>query len=391
MVSAETNGENQPAGCKTDDGQLWFPTVRGVVMIDPRELKLNERPPPVAIEQVKVDDEVVFGDDPTGPVKARANSVGGSSQSTPSQAQLQLAPGRARVIEFQLTALSLTASEKNRFSWRLDGVDSDWSEPTTRRVATYTTLKPGAYRFHVRAANNHNVWSERDAEFTFTLAPHFWQTWPFYVACGIAIIGAAAGIQAYRLRVQRRILRLEQEAALQGERARIAKDLHDDLGATLTGMALQVDVAKRNVCQAEVLEAQLDNIARSTRGLVEKMRETVWAVNPECDTLESLFGYLCQSAENFLSTASVRFRLDVPVQLLASPVIAELRPNFFLAVTVALNNVVKHAGASEVWLRFQHDEEKLTVTIQDDGRGFAPELANGMAMASRICATECGT
>ena len=377
MESAETNGERQPAGCKTPDGRLWFPTVRGVVMIDPRELNLNARPPPVVIEQVKADDEVVYGDDVAASVKARANSVGGSSQSAPSPPQLQLAPGRARVIEFYLTALSLTAPEKNRFSWRLDGVDLDWSEPTTRRVATYTTLKPGAYRFHVRAANNHNVWSERDAEFAFTLAPHFWQTWPFFAACTAGIIGLAAGIQAYRLRVQRRILRLEQEAALQGERARIAKDLHDDLGATLTGMALQVDVAKRNARQPEVLETQLDNIARSTRGLVEKMRETVWAVNPECDTLESLVDHLCQFAENFLSTASVRCRLDVPVRLPALGVSAELRHNLFLALKEALNNVVKHAGATEVWLRFQVGDGTLTLTIQDDGRGFAPEVANG--------------
>lgn len=377
MQSAETNGECQPAGCKTSDGRLWFPTIRGVVMIDPRELTLNERPPPVVIERVKVDDEVVFGDDIAASVKTRELLKSNGDPPSLSQAQLRLAPGRARVIEFHLTALSLTAPEKNRFSWRLDGVDSDWSEFTTRRVATYTTLKPGAYRFRVRAANNHNVWSEREAEFAFALAPHFWQTWPFYVVCGAGIIGAAAGIQAYRLRVQRRILRLEQEAALQGERARIAKDLHDDLGATLTGMALQVDVAKRNARQPEMLESQLDNIARSTRGLVEKMRETVWAVNPECDTLESLVGYLCQFAESFLSTASVRCRLDVPLQLPGLGVSAELRHNLFLAVKEALNNVVKHAGAEEVWLRFQVGEGRLTLTIQDDGRGFAPEAANG--------------
>jgi signal transduction histidine kinase len=368
MLSSECNGgDNQPAGAKDSEGRIWFPTARGVVAVDPRAVHQNDAAPPVVIEQVVADGEIIYGD---GLDRNAPRPVLGSRP-------MALAAGHARLLEIRYAANSFVAPEKVRFRYRMEGHDREWRDGGGSRVAYYNSLRPGDYRFQVKACNNHSYWNETGATFAFSLAPHFWQTWPFAAACAAAAVALAAGIQRHRLGVQRRILRLEQAAALQAERARIAKDLHDDLGATLTGVALQADVARRHARQPAALDAQLDAISRGARSLVEQMRETVWAMNPACDTIESAVSFLCQFAETFLAAASIRCRLDVPREIPPVELSADARHHLFLALKEALNNVVKHASAAEVWLRFQFDDEALTLTVQDDGRGFDSTLLNG--------------
>src|SRR5205085_8439590 len=120
-------------------------------------------------------------------------------------------------------------------------------DPSAERAVHYVNLRPGTYRFEVMAANYHNVWSSQPASLTFSVAPQFWQTRTFYIICAGAILGLGAAVQAYRLRWQRRLLKLDEQRALASQRTRIARDLHDDLGTALTGLALQLDVAGRSV------------------------------------------------------------------------------------------------------------------------------------------------
>lgn len=143
---------------------------------------------------------------------------------------MKLPAGRARVLEIHYTANSFTDPQRVRFRYRLVGHDRDWRETTTERVAYYADIQPGDYRFEVNAANAHGLWTTSPAAFPFYLAPHFWQTWPFYISCAVAVVLASLGLHHRRIRVLRRIELLEREQALQAERARIARDLHDDLG-----------------------------------------------------------------------------------------------------------------------------------------------------------------
>src|SRR5262249_42697592 len=151
-----------------------------------------------------------------------------------------IAAKRGHVLEFQYTANSFVDPKRVRFRYRLVGADPgahpDWHEETSERSVRYVNLRPGKYHFEVIAANHHNVWNPRSAAFDFSIAPYFWQTKSFYVLCGAAVLGIAAGIQTYRLRWQHRLLKLEQQRALAAERARIARDLHDDLSTALTGL-----------------------------------------------------------------------------------------------------------------------------------------------------------
>ena len=175
LRSAEFDGGNTSPGCRSPDGILWFPSIRGIVRVDPRHIKTNTLPPPVHIEEVVVDGVPV--------------SLAGTAE---------IAPG-ARQWEFHYTGLSLLVPQRSRFKYRLEGFDKNWIDAGSRRTAYYTQLRPGSYTFRVIARNNDGVWSESGAAFRFTLKPHFYETLWFALLCILAFIGAAASL--YRLRV----------------------------------------------------------------------------------------------------------------------------------------------------------------------------------------------
>ncbi len=379
MESSETNGEHQPAGWKARDGRLWFATVKGVVVIGPKKVGISESSIPVVIEQVKADSEVIFGD-LVGADERRLPFTKNVNPDPP--APIRLAPGRARVVEFHYTANTFVDSKRSRFRYRLVGYDPDWRETTVERVAHYTNLRPGNYRFEVAAAGHNGVWSPIPESISFSLAPHYWQTWPFYLVCAGFAFALVAGVQAYRLRWQHRLLKLEEQRALAGERARIARDLHDDLGTALTGLALELDVIGREHRARPPVTAQLDQAAQRARELAERMREVVWTVNPSCDTVSSLAGFLEQQVGQFLQIAGVRVRLEFPEDIPAIPLGAEARHQLALAAREALTNIVRHARATEAVLNLGLDGETLTVRISDNGCGFEPVERTGHGLAN---------
>jgi signal transduction histidine kinase len=382
MLSSECNGgDNQPAGCKDDEGRIWFPTAQGVAVIDPREMQRAELPPPVVIEQVRANEQVVFGDGARARPQPTVHSLPAlaltKADPRPTvQSSLSLAPGGARVLEIHYTANSLLAPERVRFKYRLEGHDRDWLwDDQNRRVAFYTDLRPGDYTFHVTACNSHGAWNEQGDRFSFQLAPHFYETKAFYAACSAFILFAGPAAHYRRIRRFRSVQRLEQQRALQEERARIAKDLHDDLGANLTGLALQLDLARTQGPPAEALGRQLARLAQNTRGLVDNMREVVWAMNPQHDNVDSLASFLGQYTENYLAAAGLRCRLELPNPAPAYSVSSNVRHQLFLVVKEALHNVVRHARADEAQLCLAQERDELRLTIGDNGCGLPPEAA----------------
>ena len=176
LKSSEANGGVQPAGWQTRDGKLWFATSNGVAMIDPAHLRRNELPPPMVIEQVIADKKTLALD-----------------------GLATLLPG-TKEVEVHYTALSFLDPLKVKFKYKLEGFDKDWVDAGTRRVAYYTNLSPGNYRFRVMASNNDGVWNETGVAFEFYLKPHFYQTVWFYVLCVLAVI--LSGFVLYRFRVK---------------------------------------------------------------------------------------------------------------------------------------------------------------------------------------------
>jgi signal transduction histidine kinase len=288
---------------------------------------------------------------------------------------LRIAPGQHR-IEIDYTALSFVAPEKVRFRYRLEGLETDWVDAGTKRGADFTYLPPGNYLFHVIACNNDAVWNEKGADFAFNLLPYFWQTSWFLVISGAAII-AAVGIGVHldlRRRMRRRLEGLERQRAIDRERARIARDIHDDLGARLTRISLLSDgVPIETVTPPQAGDA-LRRIFSTSRESVQALDEIVWAVNPRFDSLDSLASYLGNFAQDMLETAAIRCRLDMPVHLPVRPLTTEVRHNLYLAFKEALNNVLKHAAATEVRvsLSFSLESEALVLSVEDNGKGFNP-------------------
>ena len=169
MKISECSSGGHPAAWKLIDGTMWFATLKGIAAVDPEHLSRNIVPPPVAIDEVLIDDQRVGNLEP-GP--------------------LTVAPGMRR-FEFRYAGMSFIAPQKVRFRYRLEGFDRDWVDAGTRRTAYYTNLSPGSYRFHVLACNNDGVWNETGASLDFRLRPHFYQTLWFYLVTdsGIVIAG----------------------------------------------------------------------------------------------------------------------------------------------------------------------------------------------------------
>ncbi|GEM_PF-1309724 len=187
MKTNECNGGSQPAGWKTREGKMWFPTIAGVAMLDPENLEINTLPPPVVVEQVLVDRQ---------PIDLAQ--------------KLQLTPG-SKNLEFHYTGLSFLAPQKVKFKYQLVGYDDDWIDAGTRRTAFYTNIAPGNYQFRVKACNNDEVWNEAGASLAFSLQPYFYQTIWFFFLCFLALVLTSTG--AYRYHV-RQIRQREEDVAL---------------------------------------------------------------------------------------------------------------------------------------------------------------------------------
>lgn len=383
LSSDVCSGGFQPGACLAPDGRLWFPTKKGLALIDPSEVATNSAKPPVTIEAMLVDNLPISSAKlalsvqssslpfvPSAPGKPGVNPSGASG--SPRQL-LRIPPGRHR-FEFQFTAFSFADPEKVSFRYKLEGLERDWQENGSKHVAPYSYLPPGQYTFRVIACNNDGVWNETGASLAFIVLPYLWQTWWFQgcaLACGAGAVSAGV-LWATRRRVRRKLEQLERQRALERERARIARDIHDDLGASLTRISMLSQSVRAEVEALPQVAADVDQIYGTAREVTRAMDEIVWAVNPLHDTLDSLVTYLGRFAQHFLSGAGLRCRLDVPVNLPAWGLTSEVRHHLYLALKEALHNVVKHAGATEVRISLDCSQEGFVLVVADNGRGFAP-------------------
>ncbi|MBN2369347.1 MAG: ATP-binding protein [Vicinamibacteria bacterium] len=353
LPTLECAGSYQPSCWRGRDGRLWFATTKGVVSIQPRGLTESRLIPPVVIEELLADGE------------SRDVSLGaGRSGSC-------IIPAGTQRVAIRFTSLSLTVPEKARFRFKLEGLEKDWVDAGAGRWAEYSYLRPGNYRFRVVARGADGAWSEEGARLALRVLPRFWQHWWFRgLICFVALSVFAGTVRFVATRRLRRELdRIERQRAIERDRARIAKDIHDDLGAGLTQITLLSELARSE--PPHEADACLGQISDTARDLTRAMDEIVWAVNPQKDTLDSLMSYVVRLAQEHLTVAGIQCRLDVPARLPSLPLVSEARYNLFLAVKEALHNVIKHARASEVWLRLLMEPGSFTLVIEDDGQGFS--------------------
>ncbi len=364
LPTRECTFGSQPGAWRGRDNTLWFSTSKGVAALDVARFRPNTNPPPVTIERVLVDDS--------------------PRPAAPGSTNLWLRPGEER-LEIHYASLNLSAPDRARFRYRLEGYEMDWTDvgnPGGAR-SPIKLLPPGDYIFHVTASNEDGVWNETGtslALFVEPPPPPLWKQWWFIALSVLSVIAIVAGSVHYfsTQKLQRQLAVMRQQEALEKERARIARDIHDQVGASLTQVALLGELVESDKDSPDDVQEHAQQISQTARETTRALDEIVWTVNPQNDTLEGLVNYICKNAQDYLAVAGVSYRFDIPPQLPARAIAPEVRHNVFLASKEAVTNVVRHAKASSAWLRLRLEPSSFTLEVEDNGRGLAgldPEAA----------------
>ncbi|HXF43688.1 MAG TPA: two-component regulator propeller domain-containing protein, partial [Pyrinomonadaceae bacterium] len=357
LIETECNGGQQPAGIKASDGKLWFPTQRGVAVIDPSKILTNPIPPPVVIESVRVDNQEI-----------KQNM---DSDSLPS---ISIAPDKNN-LEITYTGLSFIKPEFVKFRYRLEGQDADWVEAGTRRAAYYSYLPAGEYIFHVTAANSDGVWNTQGTSLKIKILPPFYRTNWFWILCTAVVFGTAFAF--YRARVLRleRARKQQEEfsrkllASQEQERQRIAAELHDSIGQSLLIIKNRAFLALSELESKETVKEQLEELSNSAAGAIEECREISYNLRPyQIDrfgltrTLEAIFRRISEISD---------IKIEIKADSIDGIFSGEAETSIYRIVQESVNNIIKHSQARNAILSIKRSSDRVEIIIKDDGRGFA--------------------
>jgi signal transduction histidine kinase/ligand-binding sensor domain-containing protein len=341
-------------------GTLWFATGRGLLQFTPAPNSA------AATRTILVTGLTVGG------VPRPISAIGETNLTLP-----DLGPGAKR-LEIDFVALGSRSTEGQQYQDRLEGSGSDWSPPTSRRSVNFESLAPGHYRFVVRAVNAEGASGAAPATVTFTVLPPFWQRWWFLTLTVLALAGTAVGAHRYRLA---RALELERL------RTRIAMDLHDDIGANLTRIAILSEVARRPASTSDGRhDAPLASIGTIAREAATSMSDIVWAISPGQDTLKDVVRRMRHHAGEIFDGGDVEMTLDVPDEAESMTIDIDVRRDFYLIFKEAVNNAARHSRCRRIAIVLRAAASQLTLEVADDGIGFdttGDRGGNGLASMRR--------
>jgi signal transduction histidine kinase/streptogramin lyase len=340
-------------------GALWFKFPSGVARLRPR-IRAPLAPPPTFITGVRIGGDSV-----------RVSALGQAAMES------GVLPAGGGQVEIDYVAPGGDPGGSLRYEVRLEGAEDSWGQPTESRSIRYARLSPGSYHFHVRAVDGAGVSGEA-ASFSFSIPAPLWRR-PWFVALvGLAL--AAAAVALDRLRVRR----LLEVANL---RTRIATDLHDDIGANLTRIAVTSEVARRLAGEDGAgADRRLASIAELARESITSLAEIVWAVHPERDRLEDLIGKMREFAEDLVQSRDIELRFDGPGPDGGARLDIDVRRDLFLIFKEAIRNAVRHSGCSRISVDVRADASGLVLQVRDDGSGFDPDAVpdgNGLVSMRR--------
>jgi ligand-binding sensor domain-containing protein len=348
------NEFNQGAYFRSRTGELFVGGINGFNTFFPDSIRDNLRPPPIYLTSFKVFDKPVA-----------------LPQAITVVHEIQLSHAQ-NFFSFEFVALNYTSPEKNRYAYMLEGLDDGWIDAGTRRYASYTNLGPQEYVFRVKGSNNDGVWNEEGASIKVVISPPYWMTWWFRFLVVAAI--SAILFLMYRYRVNK-LLEIERI------RASIATDLHDDIGSTLTEMALFSDVGLRElrgrpkdgkITESEILKvsALLKEIGSTSRNLIDAMNDIVWSIDPKNDSFDFLLMRMKTHAARVLEAKRINYEIDIPPELSQLRLPLGFRRGIFLIFKEAINNILRHARSSKVVLMIRRERGDLVMTVSDNGVGF---------------------
>jgi signal transduction histidine kinase/ligand-binding sensor domain-containing protein len=323
---------------RTADGRLWFTTSRGLAVFDPHQPRHASPPPAVHFVEIKADGQRL---DMTRPAR--------------------LTPGEGR-IQLRYTAIHLSAPERVRYSYRLDGLDSDWVTAGTRRVINYNSLRHGAYRFTVRAQVTGG--SAAEESYQFELLPHYYETVWFRGLCVLALLAAAWGIYQARLRQIR-----WRFSVVLAERARLAREIHDTLAQGFVGISSQLDAVAMNMPDEPTpARTYLEMARHMARHSLTEARRSVMDLRASVLVGQDLAAALESGSRMWTAGSGIEVELDVNGAGRDLP--QEMEQHLLRIAQEAVANAVKHAKAGKIRIKLHMEAGKLFLRIQDDGRGF---------------------
>lgn len=368
MLNTECNGGRQPSAITDENGQIWFPTLEGVSIVNPNMLQTNILPPPVEIEEIWIDREKVNFSD--------------SIQINPSQTYLDIT----------YTALSLISSEKIRFRHKLEGLDENWFEAGTRRTINFSHLPPGNYTFTVTATNSDGIWNANGKSIKIEVLAPFYRTRWFIASLILLIICAAYLIYRYRIAQLKRLNAAQESFSRQliesqeAERKRIAQELHDGLGQNLliikNRAMLGLAVDKK--------DEQFNEIQDSVTDALSEVRTIAYNLRPLHIERLGLTSTIEEMVEEVESASGIEINCDV--EKIDDLFSKDDEINFYRVVQESLNNIVKHSNATKASVSVFRENSKIVLNIRDNGLGFEVEKTsekkglglNGIAERAKI-------
>ena len=267
-------------------------------------------------------------------------------------------------IEF--AAPHYTSASPVQYAYQLEGIDDSWIEAGSRNSIPYSNLPGGEYIFKVKATNNPGTWNEEIAVLHITIIPPFWKTWWFYFICALTAMMITYGI--YRYRINELLKR-------QAIRNKIAQDLHDNMGSTLSSISVYSQVAKIQHAKGnnEVLENVLGKIAATSSEMISEMNDIVWAINPRNDNMEKILQRMDSFAKPLLAAKNIQFSFSYPNEVLAVNLEMQKRKNFYLIFKEAVNNSLKYSGCTSLSVYIKLKGPEMELIVQDNGLGFTKE------------------
>ncbi len=387
----QANEFNTNAFCRLRNGKMVFGGIGGINMFFPDSVRDNTHLPPVMLTDILVNDKPKY-----------------MPQGLEQLQELTL-PYSENTVSLTFAALDYTNSAKNRYIYKMEGIDKDWVQSGAVRTVRYAALPSGEYFFRVKACNNDGVWNQEGIMLRIRLIPPFWQTAWFYALCVVGTLGGVAGTARFvsRQRLLKRIEHLEHERAIERERleralaieherGRISQDIHDEVGPGMTKILLLSGFADSIGANSSHRDNGSGELGRATQEVIESLNSIIWMTNPKNDTLDHLAAYIREYTIEYLDKTAITCRFNFPDTVPMLHLYGTLRRNIFLTVKEALNNIVKHAQASQVTIMLQMETPiEFQIQIADNGQGFATgetsRLGNGLGnMRNRMRECGCG-
>lgn len=335
---------NLQSAYETGDGEFCFSGYDGFNMFNPDSFRYNLQPPPVVLRSVKIFDKYLTEDSAIFSLKPMKLSY------------------RENFFTFEFAALNYDHPERNHYRCQLTGFDKEMITLGNSRTISYTNVPPGKYTLKVIASNNDGVWNRIGIDWTLIITPPFWQTWWFYSLYALAICTAV--FLLYNMRINQ----FKRELSI---RNKIARDLHDDVGSTLSSLNMVSALAMKRLRDDPVkIRGLLEKITETSERMTGKMQDIVWAVNPLNDSFAQITARMQEFASQILELKNIDLTFTVDQKSRTLKVPLRYRNDLFMIFKEAINNVAKYSQATHTWVSIKRNNKMIFLEIRDNGSGF---------------------